>query len=61
MVKRFVGECGITLEAAATANLLILAMHVRTSPGDDLLINSSFVAQALPRRTRHAMARWRRR
>eukprot|EP00965_Chrysotila_dentata_P259038 6213429-Pleurochrysis_carterae.AAC.5 len=46
MVRRFVEECGITFEAAATAKLLILTMLMRTTPSDDLLINSHFVAQA---------------
>eukprot|EP00965_Chrysotila_dentata_P118460 3916097-Pleurochrysis_carterae.AAC.3 len=49
MLLRLVEACGIIFEAAAIANLIILTMHMGTTPSDDLLINSHFVAHAFQR------------
>ena len=49
MARRLVEECGMTFEAAATANLLVLSWHMRGTPPPEMLINAQFVAKAFER------------
>ena len=49
MTRRLVEECGMTFEAAATANNIILTWHLRATPPGEMLITSQYVAKAFER------------
>ena len=49
MARRLVEECGMTFEAAATANNLVLTWHLRAPPSEEELVTSRFIGDAFHR------------